>query len=133
MAYDEEIGGNGGGSGEYEDRERVNVKIGVTIEGTFRRMSQRLPSQYGGEHRYVDVDTADGRKQSFSASKIVLERFENAELADGDRFKLVVEQGTSKDGKRKYALPRLFVDRASGEPAAQSVPAAKSLSDEPPF
>lgn len=132
MAY-EEIGGNGGGSGEYEDRERVNLKIGVTLEGTFRRMSQRMPSRYGGEYRYVDFDSTDGRKMTFGASKITLERFENAELADGDRFKLVVESAKSKESGNTYARPRLFVDRAAGEPAAKPAPAAKPMLDEPPF
>ncbi|WP_190822034.1 hypothetical protein [Saccharopolyspora pogona] len=124
MAY-EEISGNGGNN---ENREFVSAKIGATFEGVFQGMSRRLPSQFGGEFRVVSLDLVDGRKVALSAGKILLERLEDADLEQGDRVKIVVESAQSKQG-RKYALPRVYVDR-SGSQVATSRPAAD---DEPPF
>ena len=127
MAF-EEIQSSGGDGAE---REAVSAKIGVTLEGVFRGMSDRMPSQYGGEFRIVELDLVDGREVVTFASKILLERIEAAGLADGDKVKIVVESATTKDGKRQYALPRLFVDRVSPTKAAPA-PAVRA-DDEPPF
>lgn len=136
MAY-EEVQGSTNGGGEFEEREFVSAKIGAEFEGVFRSMGPRTPSKYNeGEHyRVAALDLNDGRKIAVRAGKILLERLEGAGLSDGDRVKIVVESGTTKDGKRTYALPRLFVDRsaapAPAPQAAKSAPVAED--DEPPF
>lgn len=135
MAY-EEIGGNGGG--EYEERERFSLRVGDSVEGTFRRMSRLQPSKYGDglSYRFVDIDRLDGVKGVILAGKILLERLEAADLHDGDRVKIVITEATSGAG-RVYALPKLFVDRAGSAPAPAAAPAAaparRVLDDEPPF
>jgi hypothetical protein len=118
MAWEEQTG-NGGGT--EEEREFVSTKIGTRFEGTFVQMSQRKPSRYGGEVRYVSADLTDGRQILFAASKILLDRVEDADLEPGDGIRLSVEEAESKAGN-KYALPRLYVNRAGG--AARPAPAA---------
>ena len=133
MAYEEISGGNGGN----DDREFVSAKIGAEFEGIFRGMSNPMPSQYGGEYRVTSIDTLDGRKIAVRATKILLERLEAAGLTDGDKLKIRVEEATTKDGKRTYANPRLFVDRSGGgapAPAPKPAPARTRVQDdEPPF
>lgn len=121
MAYEEVKTGNGG---DFEDRERVNVKIGVTLEGTFRRASKLMESKFGGDVRYVDLDSVDGRKLSFAATKILLERLDAARPQDGDMLKIVVKAATSKAG-RTYADPKVYIDR--GAAPAASVPEQAEL------
>ena len=124
MAYEEvKTGGNGG---DFEERERVSLKIGVTLEGVFRRASQARKSNYhDGMVRYVDLDSLDGRKLSFAADKIVLEKLEAARPVDGDKLKIVIEKRRTKDGKRDYAYPVVLIDR--GASPAASVPEEAEL------
>ncbi|MBX6360078.1 MAG: hypothetical protein IRZ03_08365 [Acidobacterium ailaaui] len=119
------------GNGNFGEREFVSAKIGVTLEGTFRGMSPRMPSQFGGEYRIVNLDLTDGREVAVPASKILMERLEGAGLADGDAVKIVVESAKSKAG-RTYANPRLFIDKAA-TPAPEPAQASRPLTDEPPF
>ncbi len=128
MAFEEVKGGNG----EYEEREFISAKIGVTFEGTYRHMGPLFEGEYGS-YRVTAFDAPDGRKLAVRASKILLERLESAGLSDGDRIKVVVESATAKKSNRTYASPRLFVDRAAGAPAAQAPAPAKPSFDEPPF
>lgn len=132
----EEAQGNGGG--EFEQRESLKTNIGSEFEGVFVRMSKLMPSKFGGDMRYVDIDSDDGGKYSFIASKILLERLESLGLAAGDRIKVKVESATSKNNNT-YALPRVFVKRGVGQaaPAAKPAPEPKSApvadDDNPPF
>lgn len=130
MSY-EEIQGNGGGN--FEEREFVSAKIGITFEGTFVDLGRTTEGQYG-EYRVLAFDSTDGRKMACRASKILLERLESAGLNPGDKLKVVVESATSKAG-RTYALPRLFVSRGAGQPAASKPAVAPRpvAEEEPPF
>lgn len=129
MAYTEISGGS-----SNEDREFVSAKIGLEFEGAFRGMSRPMPSQYGGEYRVTSFDLTDGRKIAIRATKILLERLEAAELSDGDKVKVVIESKPTKDGKRTYANPRIFVDRQGGQPAPSApVKSAPVADDDIPF
>lgn len=130
MAFEEISGGNG----DREEREIQSAKIGTEFEGTFVDM---LPVRTGdfGPYRPTLVDLEDGRKVMVRAGKLLLERLEAAGLTPGDGLKVIVEGKPTKDGKRTYANPRVFVDRkGGGQPAAtQAAPKAPALPDEPPF
>lgn len=102
---------------DYDDREKLNITIGSSVEGTVVRISQARPSQFGGEYRFVDLDLVDGRQASFGASKILLERIESLRPVPGDRLRITVGEATSKGG-RKYALPEVYIARADGEAAS---------------
>lgn len=135
MAF-EEVAGSG--NGEFEEREFVSAKIGVTLEGVFQRLSPRIPSKwYDGEYRIIDVDLTDGRKVAIPAGKILLERVESAGLAAGDRIKIEVGSATAKKSGREYALPRVYVDRAGkadeGRRSTAPTQAPKVPLNDPPF
>ncbi|MDA3643820.1 hypothetical protein LZ318_11725 [Saccharopolyspora indica] len=132
MGY-QEIGGGNGGS--FEQREFVSAKIGTEFEGAFVDLGRLTEGQYG-QYRVLAFDTEDGRKMACRASKILLERLEQAGLNPGDKLKVTVESATSKQG-RTYALPRLFVSRSSDQAGVVTTPqqaAPKPVQDdEPPF
>lgn len=132
MAWDE-INSGGGNFGE-EERTFEYAKIGSVFEGAFRGMSpDRKDSKYGPT-RYVRLDLSDGRKVIVPARKIVLERFEAANLNDGDLVRLsITEEPSKKPGGRPYGLPKLLVDRQSQAAPAEPQAAAKPVDDEPPF
>lgn len=132
----QEVQGNGGGS--FEEREFVSARIGVTFEGTFVDLGRLTEGQYG-PYRVLAFDTEDGRKMACRASKILLERLEDAiedeRLTKGDKFKVVVESQKAKKSNNTYALPRLFVSRSGGQvnTPQRTAPAPVANSDEPPF
>lgn len=130
MAYTEVSGG----SARDDDREFVSARIGLEFEGVFRGMSRPMPSQFGGEYRVTSFDLTDGRKIAIRATKILLERLEAAELSDGDKVKIVIEPKQTKDGKRTYGNPRIFVDRQGGQPTpATPAKSAPVKDDDIPF
>lgn len=118
------------GSDRDDDREFVSAKIGLEFEGVFRSMSRPVPSQYGGEYRVVSFDLVDGRKIAIRATRIFLERLEAAELSDGDKVKVIIESKKTKDGKRTYGYPRVFVDRQGGQPTPAAPAKSAPVSDD---
>lgn len=122
MAW-ETVEGNGGG--DYEDRERLSVKIGSKFEGTIVRVGNQRTGQYG-EMRWVDIDTTDGRKCNFPASGILLDRVNEANLLPGDAIRLeFVSQAPKNPKGNPYNKPILQVNRGGGEaPATESKPKA---------
>lgn len=111
---------------DYEDRERLKFAIGLNLEGTVVRISDRKPSTFGGEVRYVDVDTTDGRKVSFGVSDWKLERFEFVGYQPGDGIRVQVVGEPTKDGKRTKGEPKFSIERRNAAPAA-------SHEEPPPF
>ncbi|MFB9926295.1 hypothetical protein ACFORO_42645 [Amycolatopsis halotolerans] len=137
-----------GGNGEYEERETLSTNIGEKFEGTYVRRSKLMPSKFGGDYCYVDIDLPDGTKGTFPAAGILLERVEEAGMIGGDAFRVEFFESESKAG-RKYKNVRLQVNRGGGtvaaskpktaaKPKAASKPrpaeaAPVADDDEPPF
>lgn len=128
-------------AGGSEDRERIPVAIGLELEGTVVRISDRQPSRFGGEVRYVDIDTTDGRKVtvSFSGWKLV-DRFEPIGYQPGDGIRLRVVKKKSEISQKTYGNLEFQINRRGGAPAPaapasapETVAPSKPLSDEPPF
>jgi hypothetical protein len=92
-------------SEDYGDREKVKFAIGLSLDGIVTRITDRKPSQFGGEVRYVEVDTTDGRKVSFGLSDFKLEIFEEADFREGEEFGVEVEPRQNKDGSKTYGYP----------------------------
>lgn len=146
MAWETYSGNAGNGDYEQEEREWISFKIGTTAEGALDAFGKRKPSRFDdGEELAVFWTGTDGVKYFGIARKVVLERFDAARLAKGDRFKLdIVKIQPEKQGAKAYGSPTLLVDRASGEAASQAaeMPAEAPKSapaspvpdlDDPPF
>lgn len=118
--------GNGGKN--YDDDEEVtfvSIVIGTKLEGTIEGFGNKKADRFGsdGGERAVFFRGTDGLKYGAMARKIVLERFDEADLSKGDRFRLVVEAAGGKDGKKAYGLPVLQVDRKSDPAPKAEAPA----------
>lgn len=117
---------------DYGDREKVKFAIGLSLEGVVTRITDRKPSQFGGEVRYVEVDTTDGRKVSFGLSDFKLEIFEEADFREGEEFGVDVEARQNKDGSKTYGYPVFSYNGADRAKRGES-PTSTALTDEPPF
>ena len=116
------------------DREKIPFKVGTAFEGTVVRISDRKPSNFGGEVRYIDVDTTDGRKIAFGVSKFKLEMFEDLRYQPGDGIRVNVEERETTDGQRKYADPGFEIDERGPRRDSQAgKPQTSTVDDNPPF
>jgi hypothetical protein len=116
------------------DRERVRFATGLKFEGVIVAISDRKPSNYGGEVRYIDVDRTDGSKISFGLSKFKLEMFEDYGYQTGDGIRVDVTETTTQDGQRTYGDPGFEIDARgprNDSQAATPVAAVANDSDIP--
>lgn len=119
--------------GDYEDRETLRFAIGLKLEGTVVRIGDLRPSKFGGEMRFVDVDTTDGRKVSFGLSSWKLDRFEAVQYRAGDGIRVEVKAEQTKNGNTA-GKPYFQVERRGGTERVESPEVSEFPTDDnPPF
>jgi len=138
MAWETVTNPNAGG-GDFEDRDKVKFGIGLKLEGTVVRVSDRKTSKFGGDVRYVDIDTTDGRKVTIGVSGRRLDYdFEHVGYQPGDGIRVeVTEQKTDNDVT--YGRADFQINKGAGSAAPKAaVPVgggagSPAFDDSPPF
>lgn len=138
---------SGQGDDQYKDAPVLKLqKHGDSFEGTVLEISREFPGQYGNL-RVIVLKGEEGNVFKVFASKILLDRVNEADPRPGDKLKGEREDRTGKESGRMYVSANLWIDRQSAGPgnASYSVPATpttdKGLSapagpvadDAPPF
>lgn len=124
MAWDKVSGNND----EYKDVPvRKLTKNGDSFEGTLLEISREFPGQYGNLRVLVLKDD-NGDVYKIFASKILLDRVNEADPRPGDKLKGEREDRTGKESGRMYVSANLWIDRQSAGPgdASYTVPTTPS-------
>lgn len=139
MGWDKVSGNND----EYKDAPVLKLtKSGDSFEGTVLEISRQFPGQYG-DLRVLVLRGEDGNVFKVFASKILLDRINEADPRPGDKLKGEREDRTGKESGRMYVSANVWIDRQSAGPdnASYTVPVTprtappaeqKSFSAEPP-
>lgn len=124
MAY-AKVSGN---ADEYKDAPVLKLqKNGDSFEGTLLEISREFQGQYG-PLRVLVLKGDNGDVFKVFASKILLDRVNEADPRPGDKLKGEREDRTGKESGRMYVSANLWIDRQSAGPgnASYSVPVTPS-------